>query len=364
MALMLLDHTRDFVMNTSADPTNMSTATPALFFTRWITHFCAPGFMLLAGVGASLYMPRGRTKRELSWFLFTRGLWIIVLELTLGRWGLSFNLHYSFIWLLVLWSLGCAMIVNAALIHLPRWLLAAVTVVAIAGHNLFDTVRSASWLWLLVHQPGFLRPANPAVFDGYPWLPWMFVMSAGYLLGSWYQQAGEVRRRKLVIMGAMMTVGFVVLRALNVYGDPSHWQHQRSAMMTLCSFLNCTKQPPSLLYLLMTVGPLLMLLAVFERPLPRWTKPLVTFGRVPLFFYLLNFPVPHLLTIALSVATGQDWRHFETPIGPFSDSPAGFGHSLGVTYLVWIAGLLILYPLCAWYAGVKRRSRSPWLSYL
>ncbi|HWR15064.1 MAG TPA: heparan-alpha-glucosaminide N-acetyltransferase domain-containing protein [Terriglobales bacterium] len=369
MAFMLLDHTRDFIMNNSIGPTDMATTTPALFFTRWITHFCAPGFMLLAGLGAALAMGRGKTRSEMSWFLFTRGLWIIALEFTLGRWGISFNLTYSFVWMLVLWSLGCAMVAMSAMIYLPRKVLAVVTVVAIAGHNLFDGINAAalgswSWLWVLLHQPGVLKPANPTIFDGYPWIPWIFVMSAGFLLGEWYKEAGETRRRKLIYAGSVMTAGFVLLRLVNGYGDPSHWQHQSSAIMTLCSFLNTSKQPPSLLFLLMTLGPTLIMLALLERPLPKWTKPLITFGRVPLFFYLLNFPVPHVLSIGLSIVTGQDWKHFETPLGPFMESPAGFGHSLGMTYAVWITGLLILYPLCAWYAGVKARSRSKWLSYL
>jgi uncharacterized membrane protein len=370
MVFMLLDHTRDFIMNPSISPTNLATATPALFFTRWITHFCAPTFMLLAGIGAFLSFRRGKTKGQLSWFLFTRGLWLIVLEFTLSRWGLTFNLHFGgFAWLLVLWSLGCAMILLAGLVHLSRWAIGTICLAMIFGHNAFDKVRAASLgsfgpLWIVLHQQGPIPMFGGVLFDGYPWVPWIAVIGVGYLLGSILLEPHDQRRQKLLTIGVVVTLGFVVLRAINVYGDPNAWKAQGSLIMTLCSFLNCTKQPPSLLYLSMTLGPALMLLALFDRPLPSWTKPVITFGRVPLFFYLLNFPVPHILGIALAAATGQDWRHFFSAIGPFERPPSGFGHGLGTTYLAWFIGLLILYPLCRWFAGVKRRNKSIWLSYL
>ena len=370
MMLMLLDHTRDFIMNTAISPTNMATTTPGLFFTRWITHICAPTFMLLAGTGAFLTLSRGKTKGELSWFLSTRGLWLIVLEVTLGRWGLTFNLHLGgFVWLLVLWSLGSAMIFLAGLIHLPRWAMWTVSLAIVAGHNLFDGVRAAQLgafgpLWTFLHEPGPIPVFGGTLFVGYPWIAWIGVIGIGYLLGQILLEPIDQRKRKLLLIGVAITLGWVVLRAVNMYGDPNPWKTQGSFIMTACSFLNCTKQPPSLIFLCMTLGPALILLSLFDRPLPRWTKPVVTFGRVPLFFYLLNFPVAFWEGTTIAALSGQDYRHFFSPIGPFEGSPAGFGHGLGTTYLAWFIGLLILWPLCAWYAGVKARNKSPWLSYL
>jgi uncharacterized membrane protein len=307
-----------------------------------------------------------------SWFLFTRGLWLIVLEFTLSRWGLTFNLHLGgFAWVLVLWSLGCAMIFLAGLVWLPRWAIGVICFAMILGHNAFDGVQAAKLgslgpLWILLHQPGAIPIPRfgGVIFDGYPWIPWIAVIGVGYLLGAVLLQQPEQRHRKLLLIGAITTVAFFALRLINLYGDPNPWKHQASAIMTVCSFFNVTKQPPSLIFLAMTLGPVLMALVWFDRPMPNWTKPLVIYGRVPLFFYLLNFPIPHLLGILLAAATGQDWRHFFSAIGPFEQPPASFGHGLGMTYLAWFTGLLILYPLCAWFAGVKQKNKSVWLSYL
>ncbi len=324
----------------------------------------------LAGVGAYLSQARGKTTGQISWFLLTRGLWLIVLELTVSRWGLTFNLHYGgFAWLLVLWSLGCAMICLAGLVHLPRWAIGAICFAMIFGHNAFDGVRAQNLghlgpAWIVLHQPAPIPMFGGVLFDGYPLIPWIAVIGIGYLLGALLIEPQKQRRQKLILSGAVVTAAFIVLRFINVYGDPNPWKAQGTAIMTLCSFLNLTKQPPSLLYLAMTLGPVLIALAYFDRSLPRWTKPLIIYGRVPLFFYLLNFPVPHILGIALAAATGQDWRHFFSATGPFEQPPAGFGHGLGMTYLAWLIGLVILYPLCAWFAGVKRRNKAAWLSYL
>ena len=370
MVLMLLDHTRDYFMNTRVNPTDMANATPALFFTRWITHFCAPSFMLLAGIGAFLRLSRGRTKRELSYFLVTRGVWLIVLEFTLSRWGVSFNLDYHFVWSLVLWALGWAMIALAGLIYLPDWPLATFSIVLIAGHNLFDRVQPTSfgrfgWIWNVLHRPGLIPLSHDRVLlIGYPLVPWIAVMSAGYLLGKILLKRVEQRRCTLLVLGSALIALFVALRALNVYGDPAPWKPQHSLAMTICSFLNCTKYPPSLLFLAMTLGPALLFLAWCDRPLPNWTRPFVTFGRVPMFYYLLNFPIAHALAIAVSAALGLSLEHLLSRTGPVSPSPEWYGFPLWVTYAMWILGNLLLYPLCAWYAGVKKRSTNPLLSYL
>ena len=389
MVIMMLDHTRDFVHSGALlfDPTDLSKTTTAVFLTRWITHFCAPVFVFLAGTGAYLQLARGKSKRELSWFLFTRGLWLIVLEFTLVRLGATFSFDYRFLGMMqVIWVIGASMIILAGLIHLPLKLVAAFGLGTIALHNLLDRFEVAGWqgpgsplpgagakLWIVLHQPFNVFPIawfpSPVVVVIYPLIPWVGVMALGYAFGKLYQQDAAERRRSLIIMGGITTALFVVLRAINVYGDPSRWSLQKNSFFTILSFVNTTKYPPSLLYLLMTLGPSLLLLAWFEANQSAGgglRQALVTFGRVPLFFYLLQWPTAHLIGIVAGLIAGQPvgWQ-FESPIDKFSHPPPpGVGFRLWVVYLCWIVGVLWLYPLCKWFAGVKARRRDWWLSYL
>ncbi|HEX2081573.1 MAG TPA: heparan-alpha-glucosaminide N-acetyltransferase domain-containing protein [Longimicrobium sp.] len=386
MVIMLLDHTRDFVHASALrfDPLDLSQTSPELFLTRWITHFCAPIFVFLAGTGAYLQLARGRPKAELSRFLWTRGVWLIVLELTLVRAGLAFNLDYaSFLGApQVIWAIGWSMIVLAALIHLPlRWV-AAFGVVVVALGNLLDGVAVSGWrgpgtpppdLWasiyMVLHQPGPIplqADGSPMVFILYPLIPWIGVMAAGYALGWVYTLDAARRQRILVRLGLGLVAAFIAIRAINIYGDPREWSAQRNALYTALSFVNTTKYPASLLFVLMTIGPALLLLAWFERtrrgPLSR---AVVTLGRVPMFYYLLQWPVAKGLAILVSLAAGKEVAHyFLDPIGSAGAAPPDHGFSLATTYAVWIAGLLILYPLCRWFAAVKARRRDWWLSYL
>ncbi|CAN5168877.1 DUF1624 domain-containing protein [soil metagenome] len=381
MVIMLLDHTRDFTHWAVAafDPTDVERTWPALFFTRWITHFCAPLFVFLAGTGAYLQLSRGRSKAELSSFLVKRGLWLVVLEFTLVRFLVTFEYNLSFLGMAqVIWVLGVSMIVLGALVRLPLRAIAVFGIAMIALHNLFDVVRVEAWqgpgsavpdalskLWMVLHQGGAFPVAgwpSPVLFVLYPLIPWIGVMAAGYALGHLYDWEPPRRQRFLLRLGAALTVGFIVLRATNLYGDPSPWSTQPSGVMTVLSFLNTSKYPPSLLFLLMTIGPGLMALAWFERLKPmRLSAALVVFGRVPLFFYMLQWLTAHTMGILLHVAAGKPWSQFVSPtFGPWPDG-AGFG--LGVTYAAWVAGVLLLYPVCRWYAGVKQRRRDWWLSY-
>ena len=390
MVIMMLDHTRDFI---HADflggllPENLGTTTTAVFFTRWITHFCAPVFVFLAGTGAYLQFARGKSKRELSKFLLTRGLWLIVLELTLVRFGFFLSLDYRFLgFLQVIWVIGISMIILAALIHLPLKVIGGFGVAMIVLHNLLDRFQVAGWngpgtpipsvwakLWILLHQPFVAFPLlpvmSPVVAVIYNIIPWVGVMAAGYAFGSIYKMDAERRRRWLLTIGGAATALFFVLRAINIYGDPARWSSQKNAVFTILSFLNTTKYPPSLLFLLMTLGPAMLALVLFESEiniLGALRKPLVTFGRVPLFFYLLQWYAAHLLAIAIGWLAGQPvaWQ-WESPVDKFTHPPPpGIGFSLWVVYLAWIIGVLLLYPLCKWFAGVKARRRDWWLSYL
>lgn len=396
MIIMMLDHTRDFVHRyvlQGFDPTDLAHTSVKLFLTRWITHFCAPVFVFLAGTGAYLQIARGKSKSTLSRFLVTRGLWLIVLEFTWIRMAVTFNTDYRFLGgLQVIWVLGVSMIVLAVLIHLPLRIVGAFGVLMIALHNLLDRYHVQGWrgpespvpgfwtkIFILLHQSFEAFPVlwffpSPVVFVLYPLLPWIGVMAAGYAFGVVYQMDAERRRRILIILGGVATALFLLLRALNRYGDSSHWTRQSDWKFTVLSFLNVTKYPPSLLFLLMTLGPAMLALAFFEsnklaasRPNAFWNSIrnfFITFGRVPLFFYLLQWPTAHLISVLVHLIAGKpvSWM-FGTSIN-FNGPPPGVGFNLAVVYACWIAGVLLLYPLCKWFAGVKARRRDWWLSYL
>src|SRR5689334_5273501 len=304
MIIMALDHVRDFIHSgamTGASPTNLVTTTPILFMTRWITHFCAPVFMLTAGLGAFFYLQH-RTKLQLSRFLVTRGLWLIVLELTLMQFAYNFNFSSANpIFLLVLYVLGSCMIILAALAWLPLPLLAAFCIATIALHNLADSIRSQSPLWLLLHQVGAFQFGGRVFITAYSLVPWFAVMAAGFCLGHVFSMPPERRQRFLLRIGIAMTIAFLVIRVINIYGDPSRWSWQPSATFTVLSILNTTKYPPSLLFLLMTLGPALIVLAWFDRLSFARSNPLIVFGRVPLFYFVAHFFAAHVAIVVLSL---------------------------------------------------------------
>jgi uncharacterized membrane protein len=394
MVIMMLDHTRDFIHSGALlfDPTDLTKTTTAVFLTRWITHYCAPVFVFLAGTGAYLQFARGKSKRELSKFLLTRGLWLIVLEFTVVRFGFLFSLDYRFLGVMqVIWVIGVSMIVLAALIYLPLRVIAIFGVAMIVLHNLLDKITVPGWqgpgspvpglgakLWMIAHQAFSPMPVwgfpSPIVVVIYPLIPWIGVMAAGYAFGALYQKDAPWRRRMLLAMGSVATVLFILLRLINLYGDPAKWSRQKSSIFTALSFLNTTKYPPSLLFLLMTLGPAMIALALFESGssagsrfvFARLRNFFVTFGRVPLFFYILQWYTAHLIAVAAGLLAGQPVAyHFQSPIDKFAGPPpAGVGFRLWVVYICWALGVLLLYPLCKWFAGVKARRRDWWLSYL
>ena len=367
MIIMALDHTRDF-FGQPGSPTNLATASAALFFTRWITHFCAPVFFLLTGTGAWLSL-RKRTKPKLSWFLFTRGLWLIFLELVLFRcFALQFNFDYHITVINVLWALGWAMIVLSVLVHLPPSIVTAFGVVMIATHNLFDSIRSANPLWSILHSPNIiLEKPGHTVFIAYPLIPWVGVTAAGYGLGQIYSWEPARRKAFLLRLGVGLTAAFVVMRAINVYGDPSRWAAQPTHLYTLLSFLNTTKYPPSLLFLLMTLGPALLFLWMVDTHTPSPLRPALIIGKVPMFYFLLHFFFLHLLAVIICYARyGHIHWMFESPdLAHYPVTfPPSWGLALPLVYLIWACVVLAMYPLCRWYAAVKQRSNNPLLSYL
>lgn len=371
MILMALDHTRDFFhqswMMSGFDPTDLTRTTGPLFITRWVTHFCAPVFVFLAGTGAFLSATRGKSTSELSRFLFVRGLWLILLELTVVRFGWVFNLDFSFIGVQVIWALGWCMIALAGLVYLPAWIITAIGVTMIAAHNLLDGIQAQDlgafgWLWNVLHEMGmFQLPSGTMFYIAYPLIPWIGVMAAGYGFGALLLLERDKRRRWLLGLGVALTLIFIILRATNAYGDPKPWSAQKNLLFTIFSFVNTEKYPPSLLFLLMTLGPSIASLAFFDREPGRLARPIIVFGRVPLFYYVLHLPLIHLTAVLFAYAR---YGHAEWLFNPVLPAPPGYGYSLPVVYLVWLAAVVLLYPLCRWFAEIKRRRRHPWLSYL
>lgn len=372
IVIMGLDHVHDFFGALGPSPTDLATTTAPLFLTRWVTHICAPVFFLLTGTGARLALGR-MSKGELSRFLLARGVWLIFLEVVVMRFALQFNLDYRVTIITVLWALGWSMIVLAGLIHLRDWAIVAFGVVLVAGHNLLDGIAATDFgslapLWSMLHAPGFLiNTPRHVVFIAYPLIPWLGVTALGYTLGQIYRWSDARRRALLLWLGIGLSVGFVLLRLCNTYGDPLPWSVQKTSLFTLLSFLDTNKYPPSLLFLLMTLGPALLLLRVFDGGVPRWLHPALTFGKVPLFFFVLHFYLIHLMVLAASYLRFGNLRGmFQSPdLGHFPfTAPPGWAVSLPVIYLLWVVVVLVLYPLCRWYAGVKRRRSDWWLSYL
>ncbi len=374
MVIMLLDHTREFFHREALnfDPADLTKTNTLLFFTRWVTHFCAPVFVFLAGAGAFLQMARGKSKAELSRFLITRGLWLILLELTVIRVIVWFNFDFHFAFMLqVIWVIGVSMILLAGLIYLPLRAVVIGGVGMIALHNLLDNIKvqSGGWdvVWMILHRQGvvFLTPKIYGLAL-YPLIPWVGVLAAGYCFGAVYKWEAERRRRVLIWLGASLLLAFVVLRGLNVYGDPSRWSAQKNSWFTILSFLNVTKYPPSLLFLLLTLGAAILALPWFERMKHGFlSRVMITFGRVPLFFYLGQWLTAHGLAVIAGYLAGQPvgWLFAGLMEQP-RPNPGNLGFSLSVVYVFWFLGLLLLYPLCRWFAEVKRRRRDWRLSYL
>ena len=372
MILMALDHTRDYFGNAAANPTDLATTTAPLFFTRWVTHFCAPVFFLLSGTGAYLSLDR-KSPAALSRFLLVRGLWLVVLEITVVRALWQFNVDYRVTLLNVLWALGWSMVALSALVRLPLWASGAVGVAMIALHNLADAVQPAAFgalapVWTVLHQPGFLAMTpRHTVFVAYPLVPWIGVMAVGYALGPVLTWPAERRRAFLLRAGAALTSAFVALRALNVYGDPSPWTPHGREGFTLLSFLNASKYPPSLLFLLMTLGPALLFLRLADRRVPRVLHPALVIGRVPLFYYVLHVALLHTLALAVCYVRygAVSWMVESPSIDRFPvTQPPGWPAPLAAVYLAWAVAVVLLYPCCRWYAAVKARRTHRWLSYL
>ena len=377
MALMALDHVRDYT-NTGymfIDPTNLDATTPGLFMTRWITHFCAPVFVFLAGTSAYLYGLKQASKSQLAKFLFTRGLWLIFIELTIVNFSWTFDISLSVHIFQVIWAIGICMLLLSALIYLNKKVLLAIGLAIITGHNLLDPIALQgsgiqSILWYLVHQFNFLviNQGEGMLAIAYPFLPWLGIMILGYCFGHFYQQGFDprIRRKRLLQFGFGAILLFFTLRLINVYGDLKPWEIKDSFTYSVLSFINVTKYPPSLVYTLMTLGPALLFLYTIETVKNKFTRFMVTIGRVPFFYYILHLYVIHLLGMIGLVILGEDWRELILTVDNFkSGYLLTIGFDLWVTYLVWVVVILALYPICKKYMTYKANNKDKWwLSYL
>jgi uncharacterized membrane protein len=375
MIIMALDHTRDYFHNSAFifSPEDLSQTSIPLFFTRWVTHYCAPVFVFLAGISAYL-SGRKKNRKELSYFLLTRGLWLVFVELFIIVLFRSFNPTYHYLNLQVIWAIGVSMMVLAAFIYANRLFILFTGVVLIAAHNLLDGVHMpgngvASFCWSLLHDPGAFTTDRFVITVRYPVLPWIGIMLVGYYFGSLYIPGVKPEKRKdILFLTGISAIGlFIMLRATNFYGDAALWSTQKNVVYTFMSFLNVTKYPPSLLYTLMTLGPACIFLAFAEKPRKAFAERMMVFGRVPMFYYLAHILLIHLLAVVGAVISGYKWSDMVlTTAVNAAPQLKGYGFNLVIVYLIWIELIVVLYPVCRWFDRYKKANiqRHKWLSYL
>jgi uncharacterized membrane protein len=370
MVIMALDHARDYFSIYRFNPTDLTQTTPQLFFTRWITHLCAPLFVFLAGTGSYLWFSKGKTKKQASSFLLTRGLWLIILELTVVRLGWLYNFDYSFTFIQVIWVIGCSMIFLSLLVYLKPVYAGIVGLTLIFLHNTLDGIQAsglgnAKLLWMILHETNmFTYGNNNSLFVLYPVIPWIGVMAFGFYCGTFFTWESSKRKKLFFRIGIGSVIFFIVLRFTNLYGDPSKWQMQDATWKTFASFINCSKYPPSLLFLLMTIGPGFIMLALLEKiNTNRITSFFMIYGRVPLFYYVLHIYLIHLMALITALVINYQ------PVSRFFTNQVIFnlpnwGFSLPFVYSIWLLTVLILYFPCKWYMKVKATNHHWTLSYL
>ncbi|MBK9399479.1 MAG: DUF1624 domain-containing protein [Bacteroidetes bacterium] len=378
MVIMALDHVRDYfhISANVDDPLNLATTTPALFFTRWITHFCAPVFVFLSGTSVFLQSKR-KSVQELRAFLIKRGLWLVIAEVLIVSLGWSFNPQYNYVFLQVIWAIGISMILLGFIISLPYKLLLTLGLILVVGHNLLDIPESApdfraGFWWDLIHHGHFVTYSiaeNHSAFIVYPFLPWLGLMILGFCAGKLYANDFPKNRRTALLnkTGVAAILFFIIIRFINIYGDPVPWSTQNNIVFSFLSFIDTEKYPPSLLYICMTIGPALLLLAYLEKVKNKLTDALMIFGRVAFFYYIAHIYLIHLITAAFYFYRGHTLAEAQINgnIFPFYFLVAGEGFHLPATYFIWIVVVLLLFPLSKWYDSYKTKNKDKWwLSYL
>jgi uncharacterized membrane protein len=375
MIIMALDHTRDFFHKDGllGDPLNPDTTNLGLYGTRWITHFCAPTFVFLSGLSAWLQSQR-KTKKELSLFLITRGLWLIIADLLIMSFAFTADIHYSFFVLETLWSIGAGMVILGLMIWLPFTIILTTGLLIVLGHNLIDLAEKARqtpvplW-WNLLHQPG-IKPLGGGhnLFIFYPFLSWAGLMMLGYCCGKLFTGMEASKRNKILLWTGISAIFlFLVLRSINVYGNPTPWHHLDTRLKTFFAFMNVQKYPPSLLFLCATIGPMLIVLSLLKNTQGWFAKIAIVYGRVPFFYFIVHFYILHTAQVITFFARGHSLDEGLKGVKdvPFKFAAPGEGYSLGIVYLIWIATVILMYPLCRWYDKYKTAHKEKkWLSYL
>lgn len=375
MIIMALDHVRDYFHRDAFlySPTDLTQTTGLLFFTRFITHYCAPVFVFLAGISAYLY-GIGKSKKELAWYLLSRGIWLVLAELFIISLAQTFNPSYPMFNLQVIWAIGISMIVLSAMIFLNRQVILVIALLIIAGHNLLDSVHAAgngtkAFLWSLLHEPNDFVFGRMNVLVHYPVLPWIGIIAIGFYFGSLYNSLYNAEKRKKILfsVGVTALVLFFLLRVFNIYGEAVHWSTQKNFLFSLLSFFNVTKYPPSLLYVLVTLGPAMIFLSLAEKPLNVFKEKIALFGKVPFFYYVIHIFLIHLFAVIGAVLSGYKWSDMilTTRINKMTELK-GYGFNLLTVYVVWIAVVLLLFPLCKSFAAYKKKHQADkwWLTYL
>jgi uncharacterized membrane protein len=374
MIIMALDHTRDFFHKDAwtQDPLNLETTTPLLFFTRWITHFCAPVFVFLAGTSAWFQSLR-KDKKELSLFLIKRGLWLILVELTLVNFSFSFDIYFGMTALQTIWAIGISMVLLGLATWLPFTAILVVGLAIVLGHNALDfyeAKRQTFPFWYsLLHRQGFYPiTEGHNLIVMYPFLSWAGLMLLGYCFGKLFTlYEGAQRRKVLTALGLGIIAFFIVLRAADIYGNPEKWAVQKNTLYTLLSFLDTRKYPPSLLFMCMTIGPAILFLAWAGKAKNKLTEIITVYGRVPFFYYVLHFYLIHVISALLSFTRGHsvaDGIHTNPDVFLPNFIYADEGYSLLFVYGMWLLIVAALYPLCNWFSQYKKTHRQWWLSYL
>jgi uncharacterized membrane protein len=372
MIIMALDHCRDLLGNDSTtNPTNLQTTTTALFFTRWITHLCAPTFVFLSGTSAYLSMQNQTDIIATRNFLFKRGVWLVLVNFTINNFAIFFDIHFSVLFSQVIAAIGFGFIFLSMLIKLPLKIIVSLGLIIIFGHDLligisFAKGSFAEMVWTLYMKAGFFQlSGNTSLVMSYPIIPWLGIMLAGFSFGALYNFSPEKRKKIFLKIGLSAILLFIIIRFSNLYGDPFQWSTQKTKFFTFLSFINASKYPPSLLFALMTLGISIVILSVVEGMQNKITRLISVYGKVPLFYWLLHWFIIHFLAIAIFLSQGYHWNDFQ--FGGFGMGHPKNGGGLGLPelYIPWVAVVILLFPISKWYSNYKSAHKeNKWLKYL
>jgi uncharacterized membrane protein len=369
MIIMALDHVRDMmhVDSQMQNPLDLSTTNVLLFFTRWVTHLCAPTFVFLSGVSAWLSLKSKKNQGEARLFILKRGIWLIVLELTLVNFGFWWDIQFRTLITEVIAAIGFGFVMLAVLYDVHPKILIALGLVIVFGHDIMTNMSNSGFVFSLLFKPGVFPMGTGRIFlVGYPFIPWLGIMLCGFGCGHLFFRPGYWRKRLLLVMGLSSLALFVILRFVNLYGDPAPWSVQKNATYTILSFLNVNKYPPSLLFTLVMLGIQFIILSIAEEKKGVWMDRISVYGKTPLFYFLVHFYLIHILMFIMLFFQGfhfQDLSFGPGQMGRPKGVPSGIG--LGGIYLVWIGVVIVMYPLCRWYGRYKLSHKDNlWLKYL